>query len=164
MPSEVYNKKKYNMKKIIRLTESDLTNIVKRVIKENSVKDDLTQMIKYDGWESAAGLVGGVGNLKKLTGIETPMEFLNLFNDLDVVQSKEEPNWTLFRYEDGNNMMIYDRERKDFFISNYIIWTFLEKGFGLNRLKIEKVIKEWLYEVYNLRGVTLVPSGMRIVS
>jgi hypothetical protein len=152
------------MKKIIRLTESDLTNIVKRVIKENSVKDDLTQMIKYDGWESASELVGGVGNLKKLTGIETPMEFLNLFDDLDVVQSKQEPKLTLFRYEDGNNMMIYDRERKDFFISDYIIWSFLEKGFGLNRLVIEKVIKEWLYEVYNLREVTLVPSGMYIVS
>jgi hypothetical protein len=35
-----------NMKKIIKLTESDLTNIVKRVIKENSAKDDLIQMIK----------------------------------------------------------------------------------------------------------------------
>lgn len=152
------------MKKTIRLTESDLTRIVKRVIKENAVKDDLIQMIKYDGWESAAELVNGVGNLKKLTGIETTMEFLNLFNDLDVVQSKEEPNWTLFRYEDGNNMMIYDRERKDFFISDYIIWSFLKKGFGLNLFEIGKVIKKWLYEVYNLRGVTLVPSGMRIVS
>ena len=135
-----------------------------KLIKEDILKDDLTQMIKYDGWESAAELVGGVGNLKKLTGIETPMEFLNLFNDLDVVQSKQEPKLTLFRYEDGNNMMIYDRERKDFFISDYIIWSFLKKGFGLNRLEIEKVIKEWLHEVYNLRGVTLVPSGMYIVS
>jgi hypothetical protein len=152
------------MKKIVRLTESDLTRIVKRVIKENSVKDDLIQMIKYDGWESAAELVNGVGNLKKLTGINTPMEFLHLFDDLDVVQSKQEPILTLFRYEDGNNMMIYDRERKDFFISDYIIWSFLKKGIGLNRFVMEKVIKEWLFEVYNLRGVTLVPSGMYIVS
>lgn len=46
------------MKKIIRLTESDLTNIVKRVIKENSMRDDLIQMIKDDGWKSTAELVG----------------------------------------------------------------------------------------------------------
>ena len=96
-----------------------------KLIKENSVKDDLTQMIKYDGWESAAELVGGVGNLKKLTGIETPMEFLNLFNELDVVQSKEEPNWTLFRYEDWNYIMIYDRVIYYFFLSDYIILSFL---------------------------------------
>ena len=36
------------MKKVIRLTESDLTNIVKRVIKESDVKDSLIDMIKYD--------------------------------------------------------------------------------------------------------------------
>ena len=34
------------MKKIVKLTESDLTRIVKRVIKENSAKDDLIQTIK----------------------------------------------------------------------------------------------------------------------
>lgn len=154
-----FNRVFINMKIIISERQQKL-------IKENSVKDDLTQMIKYDGWESASELVGGVGNLKKLTGIETTMEFLNLFDDLDVVQSKQEPELTLFRYEDGNNMMIYDgkSKNKDFFISDYIIWSFLKKGFGLNRVEIEKVIKEWLYEVYNLRGITLVPSGMYIVS
>jgi len=34
------------MKKIIRLTESDLTNIVKKVIKENEAKASLIDMIK----------------------------------------------------------------------------------------------------------------------
>jgi hypothetical protein len=40
------------MKKVIKLTESDLTNIVKKVIKESAAKDSLINMIKYDGWES----------------------------------------------------------------------------------------------------------------
>jgi len=53
------------MEKIIRLTESDLTRIVKRVIKENSVKDDLIQMIKDEGIDSAVELVGRVENLTK---------------------------------------------------------------------------------------------------
>jgi hypothetical protein len=140
--------------KVIRLTESDLTNIVKRVIKENSAKDSLIDMIKYDGWQSAAELVGGIENLKRLVGIETPMDFLNIFNDLDVVQSKQEPNWILFRYEKGNNMMIYDRKRKDFSLSNLVIWSFLKYGFGLNYSETQEVTKEWLDEVHNLRGVT----------
>ena len=142
------------MKKIIRLTESDLTNIVKRVIKESDVKDSLIDMIKDEGWESAAELVGGIKNLKKLTGIETPMDFLKLFNDLDVVQSEEKPDWELYRYEKGNNMMIYNRKNDYVFIDYHKIWSFLEKVFGLYYSKIQQLTEEWLSEVYNLRRVT----------
>ncbi len=142
------------MKKIVRLTESDLTNIVKRVIKESAAKDSLIEMVKNDGWQSAAELVGGIENLKRLVGIGTPMDFLNIFTDLDVVQSKEKPHLTLYRYEKGNNMMIYDRENEVVYIDYFKIWTFLDKGFGLNNSEIKGVMKEWLSEVYNLRGAT----------
>jgi hypothetical protein len=142
------------MKKIIRLTESDLTNIVKRVIKESAVKDSLIDMIKDEGWKSAAELVGGVENLKNLTGIGTPIDFLNIFTDLDVVQSEEKPDWELYRYEKGNNMMSYDRKNDYVFIDYHKIWSFLEKGFDLNYSEIQQLTEEWLSEVYNLRGVT----------
>jgi len=142
------------MKKVIQLTESDLTNIVKRVIKENAAKDSLIDMIKNDGWESAAELVGGVENLKKLVGIGTPMDFLNIFNDLDVVQSEKELDWELYRYEKGNNMMFYDRKNDYVFINILNIWSFLEEGFGLEYGEIQEIMKEWLSEVYNLRGIT----------
>jgi hypothetical protein len=142
------------MKKIIKLTESDLTNIVKRVIKENSTKDYLIDIIREDGWQTASELVGGIENLKKLTGIETPMEFLNLFNDLDVVQSEEDHRLTLFQYEKGDNVMIYNRKNEGVYVSYDDIWSFLEEGFGPNYKEIQKVIKDWLDEVYNLRGVT----------
>ena len=143
------------MKKIIRLTESDLTRIVKRVIKENSVKDDLIQMIKYDGWDNTTELVGGVGNLKKLTGIETTMEFLNLFDDLDVVQSEEQPNWTLFRYKPKHNIMIFDRKNRIVYTDYDNIWSVLEDGFDLNKFEIYELTKEWLSEVYNLRSIQI---------
>jgi len=142
------------MKKIIRLTESDLTNIVKRVIKESAVKDSLIDMIKDEGWESAAELVGGVENLKNLTGIGTPIDFLNIFTDLDVVQSEEKPDWELYRYEKGNNIMIYDRKNDHVFIDYHKIWSFLKKVFGLNYSEIQQLTEEWLSKVYNLRGVT----------
>jgi hypothetical protein len=140
--------------KVIKLTESDLTNIVKRVIKENAAKDSLIDMIKDEGWQSAAELVGGVENLKKLVGAETPMDFLNIFTDLDVVQSEKEPNWILYRYEKGNNMMVYNRKNDEVYINQYNIWEFLEEHFGLDFNEIQEVMKEWLFEVYNLRGVT----------
>ena len=140
--------------KIIRLTESDLTNIVKRVIKENSTKNALIDMIKEEGWSYTSELVGGVENLKRLVGIETPMDFLNIFTDLDVVHSEKEPDWELYRYDKGNNMMIYDRKIDYVFINILNIWSFLEEGFGLEYGEIQEIMKEWLYEVYNLRGIT----------
>ena len=66
--------------KIIRLTESDLSRIVKQVIKENEKKDTLINMIKEDGWMSVSEMVGGSDNLKRFSEIDTPMKYLNLFN------------------------------------------------------------------------------------
>jgi hypothetical protein len=139
--------------KVIKLTESDLTNIVKRVIKESNSKNSLINLVREDGWQTASKFVGGIENLKRLLRIETPMDFLNIFTDLDVIQSEEEPDWTLFRYEKGNNMMIYNRKNKDVYINYHDIWVFLDIGFGLNNSEIKGVMKEWLSEVYNLRGV-----------
>ena len=140
--------------KVIRLTESDLTNIVKRVIKENAAKDSLIDMIKEEGWRSTSELVGGYKNLSKLAFDNNPMEFLNLFNDMDVVKSEKVPNWTLYRYEKGNNIMIYNRKNGNTYVNYYKIWEFLEKGFGLDFDEIQGLTNEWLFEVYNLSGVT----------
>ena len=141
--------------KIIRLTESDLTNIVKKVIKENDAKDFLINTIKEDGWKSASELVGGYENLKKLVGIKTPMDFLHLFDDLNVVQSEEKPNFTLFRYEIGNKLMVYNSVNNVVYINYNKIWRGLEiVFFELNDFEIQELTQEWLYEVYDLRGVT----------
>jgi hypothetical protein len=155
------------MKKIVKLTESDLTNIVKRVIKESAIKDSLIDMIKNDGWESAAELVGGDENLAKLAFNNEPMNFLHMFDDLDVVKIEEKPNWILYRYEKRNNMMIYNKKNDEVYINYSKIWQFLEESFGLDFNEIQEVMKEWLFEVYNLRGVTpirIMPlSAVRVV-
>ena len=143
------------MKKIIKLTESDITNIVKKVIKENEAKGFLIDMIKEDGWKSASELVGGYENLKKLVGFKTPMDFLHLFDDLNVINSEEKPNLTLFRYEIGNKLMVYNSVNNVVYINYNKIWRGLEiVFFELNDFEIQELTQEWLYEVYDLRGVT----------
>jgi hypothetical protein len=138
----------------IIITESQYNLLI-----ENKKNQSLIDMIKDEGWESAAELVGGVENLKNLTGIGTPIDFLNIFTDLDVVQSEEKPDWELYRYEKGNNMMIYVRKNDYVFIDYHKIWSFLKKGFDLNYPEIQQLTEEWLSEVYNLRGVTTDVSG-----
>ena len=142
------------MKKIIKLTESDLTRIVKRVIKENDVRTSLINTIKDEGFNSTAEMVGGAEILMKLLDIKIPMEYLHLFDDLDVVQSEENSNLTLFRYGTKHNIMIYNKKNGMVHVTYKDIWSILEGNFDLRYFKIQELIKEWLGEVYNLRGVT----------
>ena len=119
-----------------------------------TISDRLKSMVKQMGWRTASKSVGGPKNLAKLGFNNDPMEFLNLFNDLNVVQSEEESYLILYRYEKGNNIMIYDRDQNEISISHDVIWFFLTKGFELSHPEIKELTEEWLNEVYNLRGVT----------
>jgi hypothetical protein len=72
------------MKKIIRLTESDLTRIVKRVINEN--KDMIRIPSKYDGVRMELG--------KSVN----PQDIIDMYNELVASEGESVP---LEKYEDG---------------------------------------------------------------
>ena len=126
---------------------------MKIIITENQKEKVLKHLIKTDGWKTAETLVGGPEVLVKLFN-NNPMEFLNMYNDLDVVQSEEKPNWTLFRYKKHENLMIHNRKNDLVYIDYYEIWTVLQNNFGLKYTEIQSLTKTWLGEVYNLRGIT----------
>jgi hypothetical protein len=119
---------------------------------KKSINIELQNIIKDDGWETAAKFVGGIDNLKKLVGIKTPMDFLNIFNDLDVVQSKKNPDSTLFKDKNGNNLMVHNKCYGNVNIDYNNIWLFLGEGFGLDFYQTKKLTELWLYDAYNLEG------------
>jgi hypothetical protein len=135
----------------------------KNLLLENQLKDDLINIIKYDGWEDAIRYVGNINNLKKLINFGSPLEFLNLFNDLEVVQSVEINDYILFRYEKGKNIIVYDQKNGTGYINYYIIWSFLDSYFGLNYTEIQELTKEWLSETYNLRVTTTKLAGLLFI-
>ena len=152
MPSEVYNLKKYNMKKIIKLTESDLTNIVKRVIKENDIKDSLIDMIKDGGWRETAELVGEPKNLKKLLGFNDPMDFLNLFNDLNVDMGDNGRG--IFTNNDGDRIItISPNSMGKVFASvdSHAIWAPFRYLFPATNADTANLIRKWLKDVYGIK-------------
>jgi len=130
-----------------------ITERQKNLLIENQLRDELINIIKYDGWKEAIRYVGNITNLKKVINFETPLDFLNLFNDLEVVQSVNYDDYLLFRYEKRKNIIIYDKGNGNSHINYYIIWSFLELYFGLNYDEIQELTKEWLSETYNLRVV-----------
>ena len=126
---------------------------MKIIITENqrdSIKIELQNIIKDDGWETASNFVGGINNLKKLVGIEDPMDFLNMFNDLDVVQSKKN-NITCFKDKNGNNLMVHNNG--NVYIDFNKIWLFLFECFGLDFYQTKKLTELWLSDAYNLKGI-----------
>ena len=126
-----------------------------KLIKENiSLKEKLKGLIKKVDFESTVRVVRSLDNLFKIFGIKEPMDFLNLFNDLDVVQSEENPSFMLYRYKKGHNLMIYDRKNDYVFINYDDIWSVLENKFGLKLTEIKELTEIWLDETYNLRGIT----------
>ena len=138
---------------------------MKIIITESQNKNlelSLKQIIKLVGIESAFKSVGGSDILFQILDINSPMKFLHLFDDLEVLQSEEEPDWTLFRYKPKHNLIIYDRKHEVVYINYYEIWSVLEENFGLKYSGIEQLTKEWLSEVYNLRGVTIYNARHRI--
>jgi hypothetical protein len=122
------------------------------------MKIELTNQLKVEvkkfGWESTALLVGEPKDLSTIAFNNNSVEFLHLFNDLDVVQSEKKKYWTLFRYEKGNNLMVYDGKTEYVYVNYDVIWSFLKDGFSLDLSEIKDIIKIWLSDVYNLRVIT----------
>jgi hypothetical protein len=119
----------------------------------DKIKSKIHEYVKKYGFEKCREIFGN----KVLLTIgfnNDPMVFLNLFNDLDVVQSERNKDLTLFRYEKGKNLMIYDRKNDEVYINYNQIWLVLRKDFGLNYGETQQLTQEWLGIVYNLRGVT----------
>ena len=138
-----------------------MKQLIKKILKEEvSGKSKLEKMIKSYGLEIAGKAVGGIDNLFKILDINSPMDFLHLFDNLNVVQSEEESDWTLFRYKPRHNFMIYNRQNDYVFINYDEIWSVLENHFGLKYSKVQELTKMWLGEVYNLREIRTMQASI----
>jgi len=80
-----------------------------------------------------------------------PMEFLNIFNDLDVVHPEQTSPLIIFRYEQGKNLMIYHKDIKAIDVNADEIWLFLEQGFSLSDKKIKGLIEKWAEKTFKLK-------------
>ena len=127
---------------------------MKIIITENKFKDTIKLSLKEYGTQTTIDNVGGLDNFCKVLNIESPMDFLHLFDDLDVVQSEQNEYLTLFRYIKGDNLMIYERKSNVVRINYQEIWSILRSEFGLSPDETKSLTKKWLDEVYNLSGVT----------
>jgi hypothetical protein len=127
-----------------------MKHIIKKILKEESLKQTLKQQVKEFGWKGTAELVNGSENLLELIHINNPMDFLNLYNDLDVFDSEK---FILFGRRENEELITYYKTHKDVYIDYNQIWSVLEEGFGLSYDETQSLIETWLGDIYNLRGI-----------
>jgi hypothetical protein len=85
----------------------------------------------------------------------------NNFGNLKPIVKGDE---TYYVNEDRLPLFYYyhnSSKNKSVYIDYYIIWSFFESFFGMEYTQIQGVIRDWLEETYNLKGLT--PRGMILV-
>ena len=124
------------------------------VIMNNQLEITLIDNIKESGVNDTVSMVGDFDIFCQLLNINSPMDFLHLFDDLEQVHSKKYKDLILFRYIPNYNFMVYNTKNETVYINYYEMWLLLETYFGINYTKIQSLTKKWLDDVYNFRGIT----------
>lgn len=128
---------------------------MKLIITESQKENLLKNLIDEKGIELTIKLVGGDDNLFDLLNINSPMDFLHLFDDLEQVKSKTEKDLFLFKNKSNHIIIGYDVKLKTVYVDYNEIWSFLLRNFNLEYKEVRDLMKEWLSEVYNLKDVTV---------
>lgn len=131
---------------------------------QDDLKSILKDLIKDSGIRRASKIVNGLENLFKVFDIKTPMDFLNLFNDLEIVESQENPHYTLFRYRPGHNIIVLSTEYVKSGTSGsngYVgiiwddVWEILWNDFNMKQSDIVKLTLQWIKDAYHLDNIEL---------
>ena len=129
---------------------------IRHILKEETLKNILIDMVKNEGIKSVENYVGGFQNLKDLIDVHTSEEFLNLFSDLERVESEENPNVFLYRYKKGKNIIVIDERDDDMrnvytYVNYDIIFgplaIFRETVFYSDKVR---VLKRWLKNTFDI--------------
>ena len=80
-------------------------------------------------------------------------KFLNRFNDLEKVVK----DVGIYYLDNNKKIMVYysqDDEYRDIWISYDRIWSFFEEFFLMKYEEIQGILKDWLEEIYKIKGFT----------
>jgi hypothetical protein len=124
------------------------------IIKENiSLKKKLLNVVKEYGFDTGIIITRSADKLKELAFNNDPMEFLNIYNDLKSVQSKESSDWVLFSNKKDEKFIFYSVSKNIAYIDYIKIWSILEDEFKLTYIETEDLTQKWLSTTYGLTGV-----------
>lgn len=128
-----------------------MKDTIRRILKEETLKQSLIDEIKENGVKETAKMVGGIYNLIKILDIKTATDYLHLFDDMDNVRSIEKDDWVLLRYKPKENIVFHNNSFDGAtFISYEDIWSVLKEVFAKDKTQIRFLIGRWLKSVYDI--------------
>jgi hypothetical protein len=102
----------------------------KRLNESLNEKETIQNKIKEDGWNKLLKYNNPNSILSR--GFDNnPFEFLNIYNDLEMVISQTSSNIMLFRKKPNDNLMVFNLLTKKMYINNTELWMILEDLFKL---------------------------------
>ena len=127
-----------------------MEDLIRRIIKEeisNRRQERLMNIIKNNGVDSAIKVVGGINNLFRILDINSPMDFLHLFDDLKIIKDTK---FLWFVDKRDQQIMVYDRKLNYNYINQRKILDILTSFFGLNFKDVNNLVIEWVRNSYGL--------------
>jgi len=144
--------------------QENILRILREETEDTSLRDTILQSIKSIGVESTSKAVGGFKNLCKILNINSPMDYLHLFDDLKIIPLSEtelswefddDPDVICYGYNPDNIIFIHFtinyNHKSESRISYEEIWKILAEEFELTLKEIKELTKEWLNSVYDLQ-------------
>ena len=151
---DIINDKNPQIDKIVKkLKTKTLKESIRRILREeteNRGRNKLINIIKSISLDAAIKVVSSRDNLLKVLDVNTPMEFLNIFDDLKSVQSLDHKRLMLYRYKAGDNIFVYDKVNNNVHF-NYRVWSILRYEFDLNYSDTQEICTRWLEKTYELK-------------
>ena len=83
-------------------------------------------------------------------------------DQLEIVEHPDYPD-SIFYRKDGQVIMEIEKKNRYFCVDYDVIWSFFNKVFSMETDEIQRLMKTWLEETFNLKGFTpLWPSGLPV--
>lgn len=134
----------------------NLKESIRHILKEETIKNILIDIIKNEGVISVEKYVGGFQNLKDAIDVHNSVAFLNLFSDLERVESEENPNVFLYRYKKGKNIIVIDERDDDMRnVYTYVNYDIIFGPLAIFRETVlysdkVRVLKRWLKNTFDI--------------
>jgi hypothetical protein len=146
------------MKRIIKLNEKQLNNIVKRVITEETnrekIVNKLVSYIKSGNWELAASIVGGVKNLVKIVFDGNYENYLNVFDNLKMTEAENLDSTYFIVNEDGKTLMQYQSRLGDLYVDDVTFYDFFVEN-DLDDYDITNLIRNWVKKKFGINHAAI---------
>ena len=149
--------------------QESIRRILREESKNTSLQDKVLHILKSKGVELASKAVGGFKNLFKILDINSPMDYLHLFDDLKFIPLSETEYRDGFFNENDADCYGYNPDKIIFInfkdrtnegrISYEEIWEVLREKFELSHEETKELTMEWLNSVFDLQVTNTFDDG-----